>query len=80
MINMNGLMELIESFFVFAGIVFVIFICGYLHYSIKKNDPVENYPLDKVSVIKLQADNCSPKEKQRRMVKGYYDKTDKHPY
>ena len=80
MINMDGLINILEGILVFVGIIAVVFICFYLYFNAKRNDPVNNYPLDKVSVIKMQTDNCSPKEKQRRMVAGYYDKDANHPY
>jgi len=67
-----------EGFFIFVGITVVVGVIAYN--KAKKDRQVNSYPIDKVSVIKMQADNCSASEKQKRMLLGYYNKDENHPY
>jgi len=63
-----------------AIVLLIIFGVVYIVSKAQLDSKVNSYPLDRVNTIKMQADNCSPAEKQRRMVAGYYDKDANHPY
>ncbi len=61
-------------------VLFGIWVVAWIVIKLQKDHAVNHYPLDRVSTVKMAADNCSASEKQRRMLLGYYDKDEKHPY
>jgi len=78
-----------EGFIIFFGAIFasgtcaplgVIYLIGVAAYKLYQGHQVNNYPLDRVSAVKMAADNCSPAEAQRKLINGDYDKDANHPY